>query len=123
MPVLAAFALTKLKYGIAVVWTWLCHRSFWQLVCMALIVLILVQHLELVHARKTIAGCEKRYSAVNAELAKLTSAKNDQQAVTVERIKVVTKTIHDADQRAKAVETAPPAKDCRTKPEVMGADL
>jgi hypothetical protein len=123
MPLLAALALARLKYGIAVVWTWLSHRSFWQLVCIALIVLILVQHLELVHARKTIAGCEKRYSAVNVELAKLTSAKNDQQAVTVERIKVVHQKLSAANDKALVIEQAPPAKDCRTKPEIMGADL
>ena len=31
MPVLAAFALANLKHDLEALWAWLCHRSFWQL--------------------------------------------------------------------------------------------
>jgi len=65
----------------------------------------------------------KQAEGLSAELKKLSDAKNTQKIVTQNRIKVVTKLVHDADGRAKAVENAPPAKDCRTKPEVMGADI
>lgn len=46
-----------------------------------------------------------------------------QQAHTNQTIKIVTRTIHDADERAKVVEQAPPAPNCKTKPEVMNADV
>jgi hypothetical protein len=123
MPVLAAFALAKLKYGIAVVWTWLSHRTFWQLVCIALAVFAIVEHFELVHERKNSAAWQKRYTAEHAEMLKLSSAKNEQKAVTVDRIKIVHQKMSAANDKALVIEQAPPAKDCRTKPEIMGADL
>jgi hypothetical protein len=59
-----------------------------------------------------------------AEMRKLESSKKDEQkATTAERIKVVTRTIHDADERAKVVEKALPPGDCKTNAQVMGADL
>jgi hypothetical protein len=36
MPVLATLALANLKSDLGKLWQWLCHRSFWQLVSMAL---------------------------------------------------------------------------------------
>jgi len=60
---------------------------------------------------------------LNAQLQATTTAKDNQKVITRDRIKVVTKTVHDADQRAKVVENAPAAPACKTKPEVLQADL
>jgi hypothetical protein len=76
-------------------------------------------------------AAEKRHSAklqsqvvsLSAELKRITDEHNSQKATTKENIKIVTKLVHDADGKAKVVEQAPPAKECRTKPEVLQADL
>lgn len=112
------------------IWGWLCHRSFWQLVCLALGCVIVVQHFTSVGAHRTIAKLDKQIVAVTKQrddykhqLDSISTAKNTQKTVTQTRIEQVTKVIHDADQRAKVVETAPPAPNCKTKPEVLQADL
>jgi hypothetical protein len=76
-------------------------------------------------------SAEKRHSAkVEQQLAKsvtelnrLTSAKNQQHTITKTNIVTVTKRIHDAEGRAKIVETAPLPGQCRTPQEVRDADI
>jgi hypothetical protein len=65
----------------------------------------------------------KHSEGLSAKLEAITTAKNTQKQTTAEKIKVVTRTIHDADERARIVEKAPPAPNCATKPEIMAADL
>ena len=69
------------------------------------------------------AKLQAQVVSLNAELTKLSTAKNEQQIVTRDNIKVVTKLVHDADGKAKAVEQAPVPGGCVTKPEVMNADI
>jgi hypothetical protein len=65
----------------------------------------------------------KQAVGLSAKLEALSTAKNEQQIVTRDNIKVVTKLVHDADGKAKAVEQAPVPGGCVTKPEVMNADI
>jgi hypothetical protein len=121
-----SWALLLLGYGNAVVkaiFTWLSHRSLWQLVSMALCAALMVQHFALKAEQRHSAKVEQQLIKANAELKRISSARNEQKQETAERIKVVTRTIHDADERAKAVETAPLKSECKTPDAVLQADL
>jgi hypothetical protein len=83
------------------------------------IVLGIALKVERVHTAKQAAQIVK----LNAELQRITTAKNEQRAETTERLEVVTRTIHDADGKAKAVEQAPLPGQCRSPSEIMRADL
>ena len=105
---------------------WLSRRSLAELAAMALAILFVVQHFALVDARHDAAAYEKRYLGVKNELERVSSAKNEQQIVTRDNVKVVTRVIHDADGRAKVVEQAPiPPTDCHgvTPSGVLQADV
>jgi hypothetical protein len=82
-----------------------------------------IDHIALLSAHRQNRKLEQRVVSLSGELQKISAAKNKQQVVTKETVKVVTKLVHDADGRAKVVEDAPPANDCKTKPEVLQADL
>jgi hypothetical protein len=60
---------------------------------------------------------------LSVKLERITSAKDTQRTVTKTNIVTVTKTIHDADGRAKVVEAAPLPGQCRTPQEVRDADI
>lgn len=106
-----------------VAWKWLSHASLWQLVCIALIVLIVVQRFQLADARHDRDAYAKQRDDYRARLEAISTAKNEQKAETTERIKVVTRTIHDADGKAKVIENAPLPGNCKTPVEVSQADL
>jgi hypothetical protein len=121
-----AFLLSMLGVGKVIAQgcvQWLSKRSLAEIACIILGVACAI----LIAANKA----EKRHSAklqaqvvsLDAELAKLSTAKNEQQVVTRDNIKVVTKLVHDADGKAKVVEQAPVPGGCVTKPEVMNADV
>jgi hypothetical protein len=115
----------KLFFGGALksVVAWLSHRSFWQIVCMALALLLIVQtirvHAEQRHSRKV----EGQLSKTTAELQRISSKRNEQQIVTREKIKIVTQHIHDADGKARVIEQAPLPGNCKTPPAILQADL
>jgi hypothetical protein len=102
---------------------WLTSLSFWQLACIGLALFAGVQTLRLGaeqrHAHKVEAQLSKAVEKLNA----ISSKRDQQKRETSERIKVVTRTIHDAEGRAKVVEQAPLPGDCKTPPQVMQADL
>ena len=75
--------------------------------------------IEIRHAHKV----EAQLAKVTAQLNAITSARDTQKAETAERIKVVTRTIHDADQRAKVAEQAPIEPGCKTPKAVLNADI
>jgi hypothetical protein len=75
------------------------------------------------HWHKQSDRYEKLYAADHATLQRISSTRNEQAQRTGENLKVVTKVIHDADERARVVERAPPAPGCKTNQAVMGADL
>lgn len=123
-------------YGIAVVKAvgeWLSRRSLGEL-CSIALVLMLVWLIPNRNHWKSVA--EQRQTELNnaaitigaykAQLDALSSKKNEQKIQTQTRIVSVTRTIHDADERAKKIETAPIAPtSCHgaTPKVVLGADL
>jgi hypothetical protein len=119
---MGAFLLSALGIGKAVL-AWLSKRSLAEIACiilgLACLVLVIGNRAEKRHSAKL----QAQVVSLNAELTKLSTAKNGQQVITRDRIKVVTKTLHDADGRARVVENAPAAPNCKTKQEVMSADL
>jgi hypothetical protein len=102
---------------------WLSKRSLAEIGCIALGIacaaLIVANRAEKRHSEKL----QARVNTLSIQLQRISDARQSQKQTTAEKIKVVTRTLHDADERAQAVEKAPPAANCRTKPEVMGADL
>ena len=125
MPAFLAWPVLRAFLGGAVqkLVQWLSHRSFWQLVCMGLACVIVVQHFTLVRERKNEAAYLKQRDGYKAQLDAISTKRDQQKVVTKRNIETVTKIVHDADTRAKVVETAPPAVGCKTKPEVLQADL
>jgi hypothetical protein len=71
---LVGFALGNLKRDLGLLWKWLCHRSFWQLACIALALFGAVQTIRV--------KAEQRHSAkVETQLSKCTAGrKSDQDA-------------------------------------------
>lgn len=113
---------------------WLSRRSLGEIVCLALGVALLIDHGALLMAHRHEAKVERQDAALKlklenqvatlkSELDAVSTAKNQQRLITQEKIVTVTQKIHDADTQAKIVEQAPPAPDCKTKPEVMNADV
>jgi hypothetical protein len=102
---------------------WLSRRSLVEMACLALGLICFVQF--------TALRMEKRHSAkVEAQLVKceqarkaMSDARNVQKAETRERIKVVTRTIKESDDKAKAIETAPLPGNCKTPKEILDADI
>jgi hypothetical protein len=105
--------------------TWLSHRSFWQLVCIGLCAILVLQRFQLADARHDRDAWHRQYDTVHAQLQAISSKRNEQKVETQERIKVVTRTIHDADGKAKEVETHPLPEQCHgvTPSAVRQADL
>jgi hypothetical protein len=121
-----SFLLAILGYGNCVlkaVLAWLSKRSLAELSCIALgiacAVLIVANRAEKRHSEKL----QARVNTLSIQLQRISDARQSQKQITAEKIKVVTRTLHDADERARAVEKAPPAADCKTKPEVLNADI
>jgi hypothetical protein len=102
---------------------WLKHATFLQVACIALALFAGIQTLRVSAEKRHSAKVEQQLARSIAELNRLTSAKNTQRTITKTNIVTVTKRIHDAEERAKIVETAPLPGNCKTPPEIMGADL
>jgi hypothetical protein len=118
---IALLTLAK-RLGTSVL-TWLAHRSFWQLVSLALACVIVVMHFTLADARHDRDAYRAQRDGYKAQLDAISSKRNEQRVQTEKRIVSAQRTIHDAEDRARVVETAPPASDCKTNSTVMGADL
>jgi hypothetical protein len=103
--------------------TFLKSLNPWQMLLLGLAIFTAIQHFELVHQRHVSAAYAKQRDAYKAQLEAITTANNEQKVVTREKIKVVVQKQTIADSQAKKVEQAPPAPNCRTKPEILSADL
>lgn len=114
-----AFAFSKVKRVLGLLWSWLCHRSFWQLVSLGLAVFVLVQHFELTRAHRATALWQSQFNAektafdqtmANLRSARLKAKADD--AANVQRVKaeqsaISERTANDfeariADARARA---------------------
>jgi hypothetical protein len=118
---IALLTLAK-RLGTSVL-TWLAHRSFWQLVSLALACVIVVMHFTLADARHDRDAYRAQRDGYKAQLDAISSRRNEQRVQTEKRIVSAQRTIHDAEDRARVVETAPVPQGCKTKPEVLQADL
>jgi hypothetical protein len=103
--------------------SWLSRQSPATLLCLILCLTLAIDHIALLSAHRQNRKLEQRVVSLSGELQKISAAKNKQQVVTKETVKVVTKLVHDANERAKVVEEAPAAPNCKTKPEILRADL
>jgi hypothetical protein len=105
--------------------TWLSHRSFWQLVCLALACLAVVQHFTIADARHDRDSYRAQRDYYKQQLDAISSKRDEQKVVTRDNIKVVERTIHDADGKAKEVETQPLPEQCHgvTPSGVRNADV
>jgi hypothetical protein len=97
--------------------------SLWKYGAGFLLFLCLMLGIALKIERQHSANLQAQVVTLATELNQISDARNNQKATTKENIKVVARTIREADERAKRVEQAPPAPNCRTKPEVMNADI
>jgi hypothetical protein len=111
-------------------WSWLSHATFLQVMGVVLGIALLLDHAALLISHRENGKLKGQlHTAITArddykhQLDSISTKRNEQAVQRKTRIVSVIKTVHDADERAKVVEQAPPAKDCRTKPEVLGADL
>jgi hypothetical protein len=84
-----------------------------------------LQRFQLADARHDRDAWHRQYDTVHAQLQAISSKRNEQKVETQERIKVVTRTIHDADGKAREVETQPLPEQCHgvTPSAVRQADL
>lgn len=103
--------------------TWLSHRSFWQIVSMALCAALAVQYLSLKSEQRHSAKVEAQLAKAVGELHRISSVRNEQKRETSERIKVVERTIREKEREAERVEQAPLPGNCQSPSEVMRADL
>ena len=130
MPMFLLSMLGVGKSAMGAVFAWLSRRSLAEIACIALGLVCIVCVLRANHwkhvateRQAALANCEKRSQTLKNDLDRISSVKNDQKVQTQTRIVSVTKTIHEADKQAQKVENAPPAPNCKTNKEVMGADL
>jgi hypothetical protein len=123
MPVLAAFAFANLKSDLKWLWGVITHASFWQLVTLGLIGWMVVTLFQLADARHDRDAYRSQRDGYKAQLDAISSKRDVQRQVTRDNIKVVTRVIHDADDRARVVETAPVPQGCRTSQQVLDADI
>jgi hypothetical protein len=99
---------------LSALWKWLFGGSLF--LC---IMLGIALKLERIHSHKL----NERVISLTAELKRISTVKNEQKIITQEKIKVVTRTIREAEKRAEKVEQAPLHGQCRTPPEILSADL
>ena len=102
----------------------------WQILCLCCLAIAGLQtlklHAEQRHSAKVeaqLAGCAKAKQGLQDTLDSISTAKNEQQVVTREKLKVVTRTIHEKELIAQKIEQAPDEPQCRTPQAIMGADL
>ena len=123
---LLSFALGNLRHDAEWAWGKLTHASFWQLTTLGLGLWMIVAQFQLADARHDRDAWEKQYRAIKTQLDGISSKRDEQKIVTRDNIKIVTRTIHDADGKAREVEQQPiPQSECHgvTPSGVRGADL
>jgi hypothetical protein len=114
---LAVLGLLK-RFG-----TFLGSLNVWQLLCIGLALFAGLQTIRLHAEQRHATKVEAQLSKVVEKLNAISSKRDQQKQETAGRIKVVTRTIHDAEGRAEKVEKAPLPGLCKTPSEVLSADL
>jgi hypothetical protein len=119
MPALIAL----LGYGNAVV-RWLSKRSLAELACIALALALAVQTVRLHHAHGELAQTKTDLKGARDQIKAISTARDNQKAVTTKAVEHVKERVRQADDRAKVVEQAPLNGKCETPKEILrSADL
>jgi hypothetical protein len=123
MPALALFAG---RIGSSIM-SFLNKLSLWQGLLGIALIFWAVDHVSChrhaAHLEKQLSSAITARDDYKRQLDSISTKRNEQAVQTKTRIVSVIKTVHDADERAKVVEQAPPAPGCKTKPEVLNADV
>ena len=110
--------------------SWVMRQRLSTLGCIVLLALLIIDHSAVLiahrHSAKVeaqLVKCGNNAQQLLRDLARISASRNQQRVITQDRIKTVIRTIHDADESARRVETAPPAPACHTSSAVMNADV
>ena len=94
--------------------------SFWQLACLALAIIAVLQTYRHRDARSDADKWEKTYHAYRASQA---AAAKEQKETTARNIIVYRDRMVEGGKVAERIERAPTPEGCKTAPEILGADL
>ena len=95
-------------------------RSHWRALCLGLLLMALaVQSVRLGNAKNEVERVKIANNELRAELKSISDRKNEQKAETEKRVEQADKGNKKADERAKKIETAPLAPDCKTPQIIM----
>lgn len=99
--------------------------KYWKLIGLGLVCLLLaVQTVRLGHRTNQLEKERINSNELRAELKRISTAKNEQKVVTVERIKIAERGNRQADEIAKKIEQAPVEPGaCKTPDIIMGSDI
>jgi hypothetical protein len=97
--------------------------SIWQLLLIAALLVAGVQTVRVHAEQRHSAKLQTQVSKLAEQLKGISAKRDTQKTITKTNIVTVTKTIHDADGKAKQVETAPLPGNCKTPKEVLNADI
>lgn len=99
-------------------------RTHWKLVGLGLLCLALaVQTVRLGHRSNQLEKERIVSNELRAELKRISDAKDKQREETGKNIEQAERGNQEADKSAREIEEAPTQPDCKTPPEILGADL
>ena len=99
-------------------------QRYWKLASLIVLALALaVQTVRLGHRSNQLEREKINSNELRAELKRISSKKNEQQVITVEKIKQVETIRREADKVAEKIEQAPLPGNCTTPRAVLEADL
>src|SRR4249919_2862764 len=95
-------------------------RAHWKLIGIGLLLMALaVQSVRLGHAKNEVERVKIANNELRAELKSISDSKNEQKAETEKRVEQADKGNKKADERARKIDTAPLAPDCKTPDIIM----
>lgn len=99
--------------------------KYWKLIGLGILCLLLaVQTVRISSLKNDVERQKIANNELRAELKRISTAKNEQKIVTVERIKVAERGNRQADEIAKKIEQAPVEPGaCKTPDIIMGSDI
>jgi hypothetical protein len=118
--------LTLLGYGksaMSAVLSWLSRRSVAELACIVLFVVAAFLDISLQAEKRHSARLQTQVTKLSAQLKAISTARDNQKAVTAKTVEHVKERVKQADDRAKVVEQAPLNGKCETPKEILQADL
>jgi hypothetical protein len=123
MPAFALLLLGGAKGLFTRVLSFLGKLNIWQLLLIAALLVAGVQTVRVHAEQRHSAKLQTQVSKLAEQLKGISAKRDTQKTITKTNIVTVTKTIHDADGKAKQVETAPLPGNCKTPKEVLNADI